>query len=122
MATQTEAVLPVKRPRLGDEEAKGAALVDIPDPEVWFSDRNVIVAAVDEAKKEKHLFKCHRDMLAQRLPALGDMFEAGKMASSVSASEHIDSLPIVHLYNPPEYVRALLQVLFNSWSVVSFLH
>lgn len=69
MATQTEAVLPVRRPGLRGEGAEGAALVNIPDPEVWFSDRNVIVAAVDEAKKEKHLFKCHQDMLGQRLPS-----------------------------------------------------
>lgn len=113
MATRTDAVPPAKRARLEDSEA----LLDTPDEEVWFSDGNIIVAAVDDVKNRRHLFKCHRGLLAKRLPALGDMFEAGIIAGSASASEQFDGHPVVRLYDRHEHLKALLRALYDPSSV-----
>jgi hypothetical protein len=121
MAAQAEAVPPAKRPRLEEDVAEDAALVDIPDSEVWFSDGNIIIASVDDVNQQRHLFKCHRAVLARRLSALEDMFEAGAIADSASASEQFGGLPVVRLYDPHEDVKALLRATYNPTSVTCVL-
>jgi hypothetical protein len=121
MSTQYDGRPPAKRPRLQEDNAEEPALVDVPDSEVWFRNGNVMIAAVDDSTKQRHLFKCHQGLLAHRLPALEDMFEAGAMANSASASETHAGLPIVRLYDPYDHVRSLLRVLYNPRSVPIYL-
>lgn len=104
---------PSKRPRLGDTNVSD--MKDIQDEEIWMQDGNIVVAAVDETKHERRLFKCHRGLLASRLPVLKEMFEADLTSGSVtaSASEHYEGTPIVRLYDEPDHIRQLLHVLYN---------
>lgn len=92
-------------------------LTDIQDDIVWMSDGNVIIAVVDEAKCKRHLFKCHRSVLASRLPALKDMPDvdqsSGSTAALASDSEHIDGVPVARLYDDIADVRQLLYILYN---------
>lgn len=93
-------------------------LNDTPNAEVWMADGNIIVAAVDESKKQRHLFKCHRGFLCKRLPALEDMFAAGDVAVSASASEQYEGLPVVRFYDPYEQVKLLLECLYDARCVL----
>ncbi len=89
----------LKRQRL--DEPSLEELTDVQYPEIWMSDGNIIIAAVDEEKNERHLFKFYRGLLADRLPVLRDMFEADLSSGSVGASvsEKYDGTPVVRLYD-----------------------
>ncbi|KAI0088127.1 hypothetical protein BDY19DRAFT_994533 [Irpex rosettiformis] len=105
----------LKRRRVSGGDDSGASPKDIQDKEIWMSDGNIIIAAVDKGKSERHLFKCHRGLLASRLPVLREMFDADISSESVtaSASEHYEGAPIVRLYDEVKHVRKLLEVLYN---------
>ena len=94
---------------------------DVHDEEIWMSDGNIIIGALDELKNERHLFKCHRGLLSSRLPTLHDMFEADGSGGllSAAASEQYEGLPFVRLYDDPKDVKSLLRVLYNPRCVRS---
>ena len=100
-----------------------AVIKDIPDKEIWMSDGNIIIAAVDEAKNERYLYKCHRGLLSKTLPVLGEMFEADLSSGCVtsSASEHYEGLPIIRLYDERVHVQQLLQVIYDPRRVLYYL-
>ena len=102
-----------KRPRI--DNADNPVLEDIQDEEIWMSDGNIVVAVVDEAKGERHLYKCHRGLLSKSLPVLGEMFEADHSSGCIvaSASEHYEGTPVVRLYDESAHVQQLLQVIYN---------
>lgn len=102
-----------KRPRT--DEDGNSTLKDIEDEEIWMSDGNIIIAVVDEAQNERHLFKCHRSVLSSSLPVLKEMFEADQLsgASTTLASEHYEGIPIVRLFDEPQDVRQLLGIFYN---------
>jgi hypothetical protein len=106
----------------GRVEVGEGTLLDIQDPKVWFEDGNIIIAAVNDTKNHRHLFKCHQALVAQRLPALKNTLEAAAIADSISASETLLRLPIVHLHDPYEHLKALLRVLYNPWFVVAHIY
>ncbi|KAI0801812.1 hypothetical protein BC629DRAFT_139719 [Irpex lacteus] len=103
----------LKRQRL--DEPSLEELTDVQDPEIWMSDGNIIIAAVDEEKNERHVFKFYRGLLTDRLPVLRDMFEADLSSGSVGASvsERYDGTPVVRLYDDHADVQLLLGVLHD---------
>lgn len=102
-----------KRARPDDADKPGVQ--DIHDEEIWMPDGNIIIAAVDERKNQRRLFKCHRGLLASRLPVLKEMFEADLSSGLITASvsEHYEDTPIVRLYDDPEHIQELLSVLYD---------
>ncbi|KAI0086521.1 hypothetical protein BDY19DRAFT_995812 [Irpex rosettiformis] len=105
---------PSTQQQADDVSVGPGAVKDIQDQEIWMSDGNIIIAALDEAKNERHLFKCYRGLLAHRLPVLKEMFDADPSGAIIaSASEHHAGIPLVRLYDEPKHVRRLLQVLYN---------
>ncbi|KAI0801825.1 hypothetical protein BC629DRAFT_1591506 [Irpex lacteus] len=102
-----------KRARPDDADKPGVQ--DIHDEEIWMPDGNIIIAAVDERENQRRLFKCHRGLLASRLPVLKDMFEADLSSGLITASvsEHYEDTPIVRLYDDPKHIQELLSVLYD---------
>ncbi|KAI1795295.1 hypothetical protein LXA43DRAFT_1178771 [Ganoderma leucocontextum] len=74
------------------------------DPDLWFEDGNIILAARDVA------FRVYRGLLVKQSTVFADMFATGNPA----ADENLDGCPVVRLPDAPSDLKHLLLFLVPS--------
>lgn len=92
-----------KRKRTGNDKLQ--------DPDIWLSDGNVIITAVDLTDDDKpvYLLKCHKSFLARHLVVFKDLFG---LPQPPGREEH-DGLPVVALTDCYQDVRGLLGMMYD---------
>lgn len=78
------------------------------DSDIWVSDGNVILTAKGPSEV-LHGFKCHKSTLAKNSEVFSTMFP---LTQPEDADEY-EGLPVVHLTDTPEDVKALLMMLYD---------
>lgn len=79
--------------------------------EIWLSDGNVIITAVEELQDQKvtHAFKCHKSVLAAHSTVFSDMFA---LPQPLNGTESYAGLPVVQLADAYKDIRKLLRMLY----------
>ncbi|KAH9890667.1 hypothetical protein C8Q73DRAFT_667497 [Cubamyces lactineus] len=74
------------------------------DPDLWFEDGNIVLLCRDTA------FRVYRGLLTRHSVIFRDLFSMAQP----SASETMESCPVVHISDPPDDLRHLLRVLCGT--------
>lgn len=87
---------------------------------LYLPDGNIVLEATSEldnpdVSRRVVLFRVHKSVLSRQSEVFADMF--GLPASSASASESYDGVPVVELPDSAEDVESLLEVLYDPWYV-----
>lgn len=87
----------------------------VQDPELWMSDGNIVVTAVETTEKESitHAFRVHKSVLAKHSPVFGDLFTLPQAAET----EQYEGIPVVKLPDHYRDIRGLLRLFYNPGCV-----
>ncbi|KAL0947784.1 hypothetical protein HGRIS_013858 [Hohenbuehelia grisea] len=93
------------------------------DQDVYYEDGNIVLAVKSEEEDDDGsmvqmttYFRVHQSILAQHSQVFRDMF-AVPQPTAADQDDAYDGLPVVHLHDTPEDLKAFLQCLYDPYFV-----